>query len=265
MNREKLAEGKTKIIWQAGDPALVFIESKDNITAGDGLKRDVMTGKGAISTETTANCFRLLNEEGIPTHFIAPVSENTFLAKKAQMIPIESVARKVATGSYLQRYPKTKEGTVFRNLRLEFFYKDDKNHDPLVEYDINKGVWLMYDAHLPKTRSNLIAKMNPFWQDKLLFKIYHMKYYTKEVFGILEKAWVDLGITLVDLKLEFGQDHEGRIMVCDVIDNDSWRLWPGGDKTRMLDKQRYREGADLESVKLDYQKVAELTGKFNIV
>ncbi|MBI2596464.1 phosphoribosylaminoimidazolesuccinocarboxamide synthase [Candidatus Daviesbacteria bacterium] len=260
--REKLSEGKTKIVWSLSDPSLVFIESKDSITAGDGVKKDIMAGKGVISTETTANCFRLLNREGLPTHFIAPISENIFLARKAVMIPIESVARKVATGSYLQRYPKVKEGTVFKNLRLEFFYKDDKNHDPLVEYDFSKGAWLMYDAHLPKTQSNLIAKMNPFWQDKLLFKIYHIRYYTKEVFRVLEQAWANLGVTLVDLKLEFGQDYQGKIMVCDVIDNDSWRLWPGGNRAKMLDKQRYREGADLESVKLDYQKVAELTAKF---
>lgn len=264
MNREKLAEGKTKIIWQSGDPDRVFIESKDSITAGDGAKKNVMEGKALFATQTAVNCFRLLNNEGVLTHFIAPVSENIFLAKKAQMIPIESVARRIATGSYLQRHPNVEEGTIFRKSRTEFFYKDDRNHDPLVEYDNKKGVWLMYDAHLPKNKQSLIATMNPFWQDKLLFKIYHMKYYTKEVFGILEKAWGKLGISLVDLKLEFGFDREGRVMVADVIDNDSWRIWPGGDKSKMLDKQRYREGADLESVKLDYQKVAQLTDRFLI-
>lgn len=268
LKRKIIAEGKTKIIWDCASPELVLIESKDDITAGDGLKRDNIAGKSKLATETTANCFRLLNKSGIPTHFIETVSPDTFVAKKASMVPIESVARRIAFGSYLLRHPEVLEGHKFRELKQEFFYKDDANHDPLIEYDLLSGVWRTYNPKLPK-RKGFMGMQPLSWLmvdgKNAAFYLYHMNYYTREVFFALEKVWKARDVTLVDLKIEFGFDQEGRIMVADVIDNDSWRIWPGGDRGRMLDKQRYRDGADLDSVKLDYQKVAEMTRNFSVV
>ncbi len=85
---------------------------------------------------------------------------------------------------------------------------------------------------------------------------------TRQVFEILEKAWGKQRVVLVDLKIEFGKDAQGNIIVADVIDNDSWRIWPDGDKSKMLDKQRYRDGKDLASIRDDYERVAEMTKFF---
>src|SRR5205807_1514017 len=111
----------------------VIIESKDDITAGDGLRHNVISGKGALSTETTANCFRLLNAHGIPTHFIDTISPSRFLARRADMIPLEVVTRRIVTGSYLKRHPQLPDGARLDDLQVEFFVKDDAEHDPMVE------------------------------------------------------------------------------------------------------------------------------------
>src|SRR3989344_489778 len=115
---EKLAEGKTKIIFDYGN-GLVKIQNKDSITAGDGVKRNVLEGKGISSCKTTSNCFALLNASGIETHFVEKKSDTEFIAKKCAMIPLEVVARRIATGSFLKRHAETKEGTRFDPLVIE--------------------------------------------------------------------------------------------------------------------------------------------------
>ncbi|GAH60516.1 unnamed protein product, partial [marine sediment metagenome] len=100
-------------IWSTSNKDVVLIESRDDITAGDGVRHDIIAHKGVLATETTCNCFSLLNAKGIPTHFIERESERRFLALRAKMIPVELVARRIATGSYLKRHPETIEGTVF--------------------------------------------------------------------------------------------------------------------------------------------------------
>lgn len=146
---EKIADGKTKIIWSIPGTNEVLIESKDDITAGDGVKHDILKNKGAVSTETTSNCFRLLHAAGVKTHFIEQMDERTFRARRVQMIPIELVARRIATGSLLKREPSVEEGTIFETLVLEFFYKDDALHDPLMVWNTKKGCFQLHDAKRP--------------------------------------------------------------------------------------------------------------------
>lgn len=242
-----LAEGKTKQIYAYPlDEHLVYIVSKDQITAGDGARRNEIAGKSRLSTITTANVFRLLNEAGIATHFVRQVNDTTLLVQRCAMLPIEHVQRRIATGSYLKRHPEVSEGTHFDPVLIETFLKDDANHDPQISSEdiIQLGIASQAD-------------------------ITWMANEGRRVFATLERAWANIAITLVDLKIEFGRDAQGRLLVADVIDNDSWRLWPGGDKTRMLDKQVYRNlqnvtSADLQSIADRYALVAELTGKLNI-
>lgn len=263
----KVAEGKTKIIWTTSDHELVRIESKDDITAGDGAKRDVIAGKAAIATETTANVFQLLKANGISTHFLIQDSDTSFLARRADMIPIECVARRVATGSFLKRNPDIQEGYVFDEPPIEFYYKDDAAHDPKIEYDTGSGEARLYDAKRPVDSSQPIRITNLEDLGVTPDELERMMYLTSDVFKILERAWSQQNIMLVDMKIEFGRDSGGALMVADVIDNDSWRIWPGGNKSMMLDKQRYRNiekptPEELSLIKDDYQKVAEMTRAF---
>ncbi len=239
-----LAEGKTKQIYAyPGDDTLVYIVSKNQITAGDGARRNEIVGKSRWSTITTANVFRLLNAAHIATHFIKQVDETTLLVRHCTMLPIEHVQRRIATGSYLKRHPEVSEGTRFDPVLVETFLKDDMRHDPQIwPADIiasglateDEITWMVQEGH--------------------------------RVFEVLERAWANLDITLIDLKIEFGRDPQGRLLVADVIDNDSWRLWPEGDKNRMLDKQVYRNLQDITPSALHdiadrYAIVADLTGK----
>ncbi len=242
-----LAEGKTKLIYAyPGDDTLAYMVNKDQITAGDGARRNELAGKSRWSTITTANVFRLLNEENIATHFVEQINDVTLLIHRCQMLPVEQVMRRIATGSYLKRHPEVSEGTRFEPALVETFLKDDARHDPQIgEADIvNMGF-----ATLPE--------------------IAWMADQGRRVFETLERAWATADVALVDLKIEFGRGPQGHLMVADVIDNDSWRIWPGGDKNRMLDKQVYRNlqdvtPADLQQVADRYALVADLTGKLKI-
>ena len=242
---EKLAEGKTKMIYaHPRQEDVVYMLHKDGLTAGDGARRSVLTGKGKLSCRTTSNVFYLLEDEGVPTHYIGMVAENMNIVTRCTMVPLEVVMRRIATGSYLKRNPGMVEGTRFDPVVVEFFYKDDARHDPLVT-DVE------------------IVAMGVATQEE----INAMREIGRRVFGILESAWAKLDVTLVDCKIELGRDAENRLLVADVIDNDSWRIWPGGDKARMLDKQIYRNMPEVTddglAALLDkYEQVAALTDSF---
>lgn len=276
LNREKeklmqvLDQGKTKVIIDDGD-STVLIRSKDDITAGDGAKHDVIEGKAASSTTTTCNVFRLLNDKGVATHFVEQLDAVTFRARKVEMIPLELVARRIATGSFLDRNAGMAEGTVFAELVFEVFEKDDANHDPLLEFDFAGGVLRRFvpntkaamqwgDAHAGDLISeetlaqSRFATVTPELLDRL-------RDLTVRTFEIVERAWAALGGTYFDFKIECGFDHEtGALLVADVIDSDSGRL-RFGDKD--MSKQAYRDGSQsLPDIKKNFDEVAELTKQF---
>jgi len=239
-----LAEGKTKLIFAfPEDGNLAYMVNKDQITAGDGVRRNELVGKSRWSTITTANVFRLLDDANIATHFVEQCNDVTLLVRRCTMLPVEQVQRRIATGSYLKRHPEVSEGARFEPVLVETFLKDDARHDPQIwqEDIVNTGLATLSEIEWMAQQGRL-------------------------VFETLERAWATVDVTLVDLKIEFGRDNSGNLMVADVIDNDSWRLWPGGDKTRMLDKQVYRNlqsvtEQDMQDVADRYALVADLTGK----
>ena len=276
LNREKeklmqvLNQGKTKIIMNAGD-GNVLIRSKDDITAGDGVKHDVIEGKGASSTTMTCNIFRLLNNNRVPTHFVEQLDAVTFLARKVEMIPLELVARRIATGGFLDRNADLVDGTVFAELVFEVFEKDDANHDPLLEFDFAGGVLRRFvpntmaaiqlgDIHAGDLISEEALSQSRFATVtfELLEQLRHL---TVRTFEIVEHAWAALGGTYFDFKIECGFDHEtGALLVADVIDSDSGRL-RFGDKD--MSKQAYRDGSQsLPDIKKNFDEVAELTKQF---
>ncbi|BFZ14463.1 hypothetical protein BsWGS_17503 [Bradybaena similaris] len=244
---QKVIEGKTKIIYDLVDhPGQVLVESKDRITAGDGEKAHDLAGKAKISTSTAASIFNYLNEAGIRTHFLKQCGERSFVAKKCHMIPIEWVTRRVATGSFLKRNPGVKEGYRFSPPKLETFFKDDANHDPQWSFE----QCLAYEKSFGGV---LIGRSELEIMEKM----------TVTIFEILERAWAALDCSLIDMKVEFGVvDGTGEIVLADIIDSDSWRLWPAGDKRLMKDKQVYRNLQEvtaeaLDTVKRNFEWVAE--------
>jgi phosphoribosylaminoimidazole-succinocarboxamide synthase len=242
-----LAEGKTKQIYaHPAESHLAYMVNTDQITAGDGVRRNELTGKSRWSTLTMARVYRLLNSQGIATHLVEQIDDTTVLIKRCTMLPIEQVMRRIATGSYLKRTPGANEGERFDPVLVETFLKDDTNHDPQIwEEEI--------------TARGLATQEEIAW----------MAGEGRRVFAVLERAWASVEVTLVDLKIEFGRDSRGNLLVADVIDNDSWRIWPGGDKNRMLDKQIYRNlkevtPQDLQTLGDRYALVADLAGKLKV-
>ncbi|CAK9297763.1 unnamed protein product [Gordionus sp. m RMFG-2023] len=261
---DKLAEGKTKIIYNVIQEdgtksnehllsSLIYITSKDRITANNALRSDIIEGKASISNSTNCLIFQLLNSLGVATHFVRQIEQNSFIAKKCKMIPIEWVVRRIATGSYLKRHPHVPEGYIFSDLKMETFFKDDAKGDPQISEEeiICSNDFMAYsdDKNLEQTSIKEISR-----HKRLMYNT--IKKQTILVFEILEKIWrVYFNVTLVDMKVEFGIDSStGEILLADVIDNDSWRLWPQGDKTLMVDKQVYRDLSSVDDTKLKMVK-----------
>lgn len=242
----KLAEGKTKMIYaHPSDPALAVMVQKDSISAGDGARRNTIAGKGALSGRTAANVFALLNQAGIATHLVAAPEPAVMVVRRCTMIPLEVVLRRLATGSLLKRQPGITEGARFDPPLVEFFLKDDARHDPQIAPD--------------QIAAQAIASAA---------EVEQMARDGRRVFEAIEQAWAAQNVALVDLKIEFGRDTSGALIVADMIDNDSWRLWPGGQKDHMLDKQVYRNMADvteagLAQVRGLYETVAGMTDTWN--
>ncbi|XP_041572019.2 bifunctional phosphoribosylaminoimidazole carboxylase/phosphoribosylaminoimidazole succinocarboxamide synthetase isoform X5 [Taeniopygia guttata] len=244
---KKVNEGKTKEVYELPDiPGCVLMQSKDQITAGNAARKDRMEGKAAISNTTTSCVFQLLQEAGIKTAFVRKQSDTAFIAAHCEMIPIEWVCRRIATGSFLKRNPGVKEGYKFYPPKIEMFYKDDANNDPQwSEEQIIEAKFCFAGLTIGQTEVDIMSRS------------------TQAIFEILEKAWQPQNCTLVDLKIEFGVNVLTKeIVLADVIDNDSWRLWPAGDRSQQKDKQSYRDLKEvtpeaLQMVKRNFEWVSE--------
>lgn len=269
-----LAEGKTKVIGQSpSNPNQVIVVSKDDITAGDGAKHDLLTGKAALATLTTCNNFRLLKSCGIPVGFDEQLSPISFSAPRCEMLPYEVVIRREAHGSYLKRTPGLVKGHLFPRLLVEFYLKTNhrkwKSHDllcddPFMSYDEKAATISLFEPSKP------IATQVPFlvlpeaevFSHKGESRFFReMSVIARRTFLALEKAWQLEGGRLVDCKVEFGLGTDGRLLLADVIDNDSWRVLEDG---AYLDKQVYRDGGKLDAVAANYQRVAGITSHFRI-
>ncbi|HLC48133.1 MAG TPA: phosphoribosylaminoimidazolesuccinocarboxamide synthase [Candidatus Norongarragalinales archaeon] len=236
----KIAEGKTKLVYQdPSDAENAVLFFKDDITAGDGAKHDILKGKGMYDWETTKNCFMLLKKHNIASHYVSAPEENYLVVRKMKMIPLECVVRRIATGSLIKRLP-FKEGTIFNPLLFELFLKDDSLHDPFINDEHAIALKVANQAEIDQIRD-----------------------LTKKVFVALEDQFAKQAISLVDLKLEFGRDAHGGLLVGDDITNNAWRIWPEGKKEKMLDKQLYREGkVGMDAVLEGFRIAADISKKF---
>ena len=252
---KELNQGKTKIIYELPDSPdgnHVLLKSKDKITAFDSTRKNDLAGKAKFSTVTTSAIFELLSTCGIKTHYVKKHNDEAFIGINCDMIPLEVVTRRIATGSFLKRYPGVKEGYRFAPVKLEMFFKDDAQHDPFWTYEECVEAELTAGGRkIGKHELNVMGET------------------AVTVFEIIERAWATVDVALVDMKIEFGIDRKtGDLLLADVIDNDSWRIWPSGDKRLMRDKQVYRNLPEvtpeaLEQVKKNYQWVAGEVQKLN--
>ena len=269
-----VTEGKTKKIFRiAGDADLVTVISKDDITAGDGAKHDIIPDKGRLATRTTCNVFRLLKACGLPAAFVRQEGPNSFIAQNCTMLPYEVVVRREAHGSYLKRSPHFAKGQLFPKLIVEFFLKTkDKNwkgkpliaDDPLMQYEDGETQIRLFNPAKPILGQEpfLVLDAKDVFSRDAEWKIFpEMRRIARHAFLVLEKAWQLEAGRLVDFKVEFGFDRKGNLLLADVIDNDSWRGIEGGP---YIDKQVYRDGGALDDVAAKYRQVADITDHFRL-
>jgi len=269
-----VTEGKTKTIHMLKDGSdLVTVVSKDDITAGDGAKHDIIPDKGRLANATTSNVFRLLKACGLPVAFVEQDGPTSFIAPKCQMLPYEVVVRREAHGSYLKRNPQLAKGQLFPHALTEFYLKTkDKNwkgkplvaDDPFMAFsDDGKEIKLFNPAKpLQGQEPFLVLATSEVYSHADESKWFpEMRRIARQAFLALERAWQLEGGRLVDLKVEFGFDAKGTLLLADVIDNDSWRVIEGG---AYIDKQVYRDGGALDDVAAKYRHVAEITGHFHV-
>ncbi|MGC1695056.1 MAG: phosphoribosylaminoimidazolesuccinocarboxamide synthase [Pseudolabrys sp.] len=269
-----VTEGKTKKVFKIKDGSdLVAVISKDDITAGDGAKHDIIPDKGRLANATTSNVFRLLKACGLPVGFVEQDSETSFVAPNCEMLPYEVVTRREAHGSYLKRNPHFAKGQLFPQLIVEFYLKTkDKNwkgkplvaDDPLMQFTDDAKQIKLFNPAKPLQGQDpflVLPVSEVFSRDDEAKLFPEMRRIARQAFLMLEKAWQLEGGRLVDLKVEFGYDSKGTLLLADVIDNDSWRVLEGGS---YIDKQVYRDGGALDDVAAKYRRVADVSGHFQV-
>lgn len=213
--QQLLYEGKAKKVYSTEDPNLCIFEYKDDATAFNGLKKGSFEGKGIINNRMANFIFRLLEKDGIKTHLVEELSDRETLVKKVDIIPLEVIVRNVAAGSFSKRYG-VEEGTPFTAPTLEFSYKNDELGDPLInDYQaIALGI----------TNREEIEEIT-----KIAFKVNES----------LKKIFMNIGIKLIDFKIELGKTADGEIVLADEISPDTCRLWDA-ETNKKLDKDRFR-------------------------
>jgi len=234
--RRRLYEGKAKILFEGPEPGTLVQHFKDDATAGNGEKHEVIEGKGVLNNRISEYIFTKLNELGIPTHFVRRMNMREQLIREVEVIPLEVVVRNVAAGSICPRLG-LESGTRLPRSIIEFYYKDDKLNDPIVsEEHITAFGWA-----------------NPQELDDIMTLAVRIN-------DFLSGLFMGAGIQLVDFKIECGrlyQDDTMRIVLADEISPDSCRLWDAKTK-RKLDKDVFRQ--DLGSLTDAYREVAQRLG-----
>ncbi|MDO9057014.1 MAG: phosphoribosylaminoimidazolesuccinocarboxamide synthase [Sulfuricurvum sp.] len=227
--RDIIYEGKAKRLFSTDDANLVIAEFKDDLTAFNGAKKDNESGKGALNNKISTELFKMLASRGVESHFVEMLDDTHMLCKKVDIILIEVIVRNIATGS-LSKNLGIADGTVLPFTLVEFDYKNDALGDP----KLNDQHCLILE--LVKNEAEL---------DQL-------RAMAREVNSILRPYFHEKGLNLVDFKLEFGRDANGKIILADEISPDNCRFWDLATGEKM-DKDRFRQG--LGGLKVAYEEV----------
>ena len=225
---EQLYEGKAKKVYATDDPALCIVSYKDDATAGDGAKKGTIVGKGVINNRMSNHLMQLLEKEGVPTHFVQELSDRETLVKRVSIVPLEVIVRNISAGHFAQRYG-VEEGIVFEQPTIEFSYKNDDLHDPLLNAYHALALKLATQEEIDRIKS-------------LSFKVNE----------VLKAYFLARNVRLVDFKLEFGRLKDGTIVLADEISPDTCRFWDATTNEK-LDKDRFRR--DLGGVEDAYNEM----------
>ena len=224
----QLYEGKAKKVYATDDPNLVIVSYKDDATAFDGAKKGTIRGKGAVNNRMTNFLMRKLEAAGIPTHFVEELNDRETVVKKVQIVPLEVIVRNVSAGHFASRYG-VEEGIAFDEPVLEFSYKNDDLHDPLLNTSHALALKLATKEEIATIKS-MALKIN----------------------DILKDFFAQCGVRLIDFKLEFGKTTDGQIVLADEISPDTCRFWDA-KTNEILDKDRFRR--DLGNVEEAYEEM----------
>ena len=226
--KEQLYEGKAKKVFATDDANLVIVDYKDDATAFNGEKKGTITGKGVINNVMSNHMFQLLEQQGVPTHFVEQLSERETRVKMVSIVPLEVIIRTISAGSFAKRFG-VEEGIVFDEPTIEFSYKNDELGDPLMN---------AYHAIALKAATRE--------------EIETIKAMAFKVNEVMKQYFDTLNVILVDFKLEFGKTADGKIVLADEISPDTCRLWDKTTKEK-LDKDRFRR--DMGGVEEAYQEI----------
>ena len=224
---KQLYEGKAKRVYETDDPNLLIVSYKDDATAFNGLKKGTIVGKGVVNNLVSNHLFRMLEKNGIETHLVEQINERDSVVRRVSIVPVEVIVRNIAAGSLSKRLGLP-EGTKLKSTVLEYCYKNDDLGDPMIN-DYHIAAMGIATKEEMETIASMALRINE----------------------LLTAYLKDLGIELIDFKLEFGR-FEGRIVLADEISPDTCRFWDSktGEK---LDKDRFRR--DLGDVEEAYQEI----------
>lgn len=224
----QLYEGKAKKVYATENEDLVIVSYKDDATAFDGQKKGTIVGKGVVNNRMSNYLMQVLEKQGIKTHFVEELNDRETVVRKVSIVPLEVIIRNISAGSFAKRYG-VEEGIVFDEPTIEFSYKNDDLHDPLIN-----------DYHALALKLATKDEINQI--KAMAFKINE----------VLKAYFIKLGVKLVDFKLEFGRLKDGTIVLADEISPDTCRFWDAKTNEK-LDKDRFRR--DLGNVEDAYKEM----------
>ena len=225
---EQLYEGKAKRVFATEDRDYVIVSYKDDATAFDGLKKGTIAGKGVVNNRMSNHLMQYLAGNGIPTHFVKELSDRETLVQRVEIVPLEVIVRNIAAGSFSKRYG-VEEGVVFDRPTIEFSYKNDDLHDPLLNSYHALALKLATEEEI-KSIIDMSFRIN----------------------SLLKEYFLSLKVKLVDFKLEFGRTSDGSVILADEISPDTCRFWDA-ETDEKLDKDRFRR--DLGGVENAYHEM----------
>lgn len=224
---EQLYEGKAKKVFKTDDPNYLIVDYKDDATAFNGEKKGQIVGKGVVNNTMSNIIFQLMEQKGVPTHYVEQLSDRETVVKAVKILPLEVIMRNISAGSFAKRYG-VEEGIVFDEPTFELSYKNDDLGDPLMCESHALALKLVTREQLEEVRK-----------------------YASIVNDTLKEFFLDKGLKLVDFKIEFGL-YDGQVILADEISPDTCRLWDVKTNEKM-DKDRFRR--DLGKIEETYAEV----------